>query len=236
METDLNFHAILITGGAKRPRQETALKLARKTAGVGEKGVLEPNVTILGLEEGSLGIELVRELKEKLSLKGVAAGHRVAVILEAQNLTPEAQNALLKTLEDPGPKTTLILTATHRHELLPTIVSRCYNHELKITSDEGQDEGSQNVITPLKTLLSLSPKARLEFTETNANIFTNRNSLVDLIDRWLTETRIDLLSPHTAKKKILAKTTAALIEVREQINHTNANPRLILENFLLDQD
>jgi DNA polymerase-3 subunit delta' len=49
---------------------------------------------------------------------------RVAVITAAQRLNPDAQNALLKTLEEPGPRTCLVLCADDDAPLLPTVVSR----------------------------------------------------------------------------------------------------------------
>jgi hypothetical protein len=77
-------------------------------------------------EKGSIGIEAVRQLEGFLSLKVPREQNinRVVIIEDAQNLTLEAQNALLKTLEEPADKTLLILTASHAQALLPTITSR----------------------------------------------------------------------------------------------------------------
>ena len=64
-------------------------------------------------------------LQEFLSLRTYAGGARVAIIARADRLTEEAANSLLKTVEEPPPRTHLLLTA-HSPERLPaTIVSRC---------------------------------------------------------------------------------------------------------------
>jgi DNA polymerase III, delta subunit len=74
----------------------------------------------------AIGVETVRELERFLSLKvpGKKAIDRAVIIEDAHRLTLEAQNALLKTLEEPPAGTVLILTATHGQALLPTVHSR----------------------------------------------------------------------------------------------------------------
>jgi DNA polymerase-3 subunit delta' len=52
-------------------------------------------------------------------------GKKIVIIDDAHKLTPEAQNCLLKTLEEPPPDSVLILITSDRHALFPTIVSRC---------------------------------------------------------------------------------------------------------------
>lgn len=78
-------------------------------------------------KNNAIGIEQVRELSEFLKLK-VPSGkaiNRVCVVLSAQKMTHEAQNALLKNLEEPNDKTLIILCTSNLTSLLPTITSRC---------------------------------------------------------------------------------------------------------------
>lgn len=70
-------------------------------------------------------VEQVRALQERLSLRALEAPHKVAVILEAQAMNPQAQNAFLKTLEEPPSRTVLVLVASAPDKLMPTIRSRC---------------------------------------------------------------------------------------------------------------
>jgi len=67
----------------------------------------------------------VRALVTDLALLPVEGGQRVAIIRDADRMGDDAQGALLKTLEEPPPGTTLILCADDEERLLPTIRSRC---------------------------------------------------------------------------------------------------------------
>ena len=73
-----------------------------------------------------LPIELVRDLIEHLSLKPARGGRKVAILDDADDLTPEAANAFLKTLEEPPPGSLLILIGGPSPERqFSTILSRC---------------------------------------------------------------------------------------------------------------
>lgn len=76
-------------------------------------------------DSNTIKVEQIRELQNSLSLAPYEAKYRVAFLLNFQEATPNAQNALLKTLEEAPPKVILILTADSVENLLPTIVSRC---------------------------------------------------------------------------------------------------------------
>lgn len=69
-------------------------------------------------------IAQVQELATELSLTAMEGRFRVALITSAQRLNLDAQNALLKTLEEPGPATVLVLCADDAAPLLPTVLSR----------------------------------------------------------------------------------------------------------------
>jgi len=69
-------------------------------------------------------IAQVQQLSSDLALTAMEGRFRVAVIISAQRLNLDAQNALLKTLEEPGPATCLVLCADDAAPLLPTVLSR----------------------------------------------------------------------------------------------------------------
>lgn len=77
-------------------------------------------------------IDQVRELGEELSLSPRESCFKVRILSEFDSATREAQNALLKTLEEPPAHAILILTASDRQALAPTIVSRCQVLNLKL--------------------------------------------------------------------------------------------------------
>ena len=109
------MQTFLITGGTKEERMEKALKIAG--------AVQKEDLTILE-SETTLGIGEVRTLKHQLFLKPYASKNKVAIIPEAEKLTLAAQNAFLKTLEEPPRDTILILATASKDLLLPTILSR----------------------------------------------------------------------------------------------------------------
>ena len=74
----------------------------------------------------SIKIDQVREIRKIIGDPPREAGRRVVVMAESQNLTIEAANALLKSLEEPCPGTVFVLTVPQRERLLPTLVSRSW--------------------------------------------------------------------------------------------------------------
>src|SRR5438128_4592866 len=70
-------------------------------------------------------LDQMRDLKKQVHLKPTEALLKVAVIVSADRLNAQAANAFLKTLEEPPPKSILILLSTEPQRLLETILSRC---------------------------------------------------------------------------------------------------------------
>ncbi len=84
-----------------------------------------PDVQLIAPDGLHLKIDQVRALQHDLALRPVEGRYRVAIFDQFETATPEAQNALLKTLEEPPDYAVLILLAADPELLLPTIVSRC---------------------------------------------------------------------------------------------------------------
>jgi len=70
-------------------------------------------------------IDDIRELKEYIGFTPAGADYRIFIIDEVHMLTPEAFNALLKTLEEPPKHVIFILATTEAHKLPATVISRC---------------------------------------------------------------------------------------------------------------
>ena len=86
------------------------------------------DVSMICPEEGqsqSIKIDTIREIIYQASLKPYEARKRVFIINDAGQMTAEAQNALLKLLEEPPQNHILILTASNIAGLFPTVLSRC---------------------------------------------------------------------------------------------------------------
>jgi len=83
-----------------------------------------------------ISIDQVREMISFLSKHSFLGGYKVAIINNADLLNTSASNALLKTLEEPGKKTIIILITVDEKKLLPTILSRCQLINFATVSEE----------------------------------------------------------------------------------------------------
>lgn len=110
--------------------------------------------------DSKLGIEQARKIKEHFSLKPHSAKGRVVVLEDASTLTLEAQNALLKTLEEPPENAILILGAQTDAKLLPTILSRC--QIIRVKGEGGRVNSHEEDI---EKLLQSTIAERFEYVE-----------------------------------------------------------------------
>ena len=153
LETGRLSHAYLFAGPPRVGKTTLALDLARAVNCVAVDDQIpcqnciqcrritsghHADVRIIGLrrqEEGSrrreLGIAEVRSVTNQSHLKPYEGAYRVFIFEDAETMSEEAANALLKTLEEPPPQTLLILLTSQEDRLLPTIKSRCSRIELK---------------------------------------------------------------------------------------------------------
>ncbi|MCU0794376.1 MAG: hypothetical protein MUF31_00370 [Akkermansiaceae bacterium] len=138
-------HAFLISGARGAGKEELAARVIRLLEGPKESGGMdlfgEPVVeTVTPLDEltgewvrvlrpqsksRKITVEAIRELEK--SLHRVAGGKtwKVGVIVDADRLVTAAENAFLKTLEEPPPQTLLLLLTENPGAMLPTVLSRC---------------------------------------------------------------------------------------------------------------
>ena len=86
---------------------------------------LHPDVHVVGEEEKSISVDTIRALRDQLALRPFEADRHIALIPRADRMTAQAQNALLKTLEEPAGGNVFFLLTDQPGAMLPTIVSRC---------------------------------------------------------------------------------------------------------------
>src|SRR5262245_16504485 len=76
-------------------------------------------------DNGNIKIEQVRDVVDRAGYRPFEGRRRVVIIDEADALMPQAQNALLKTLEEPPSSSVFLLITSRPDALLPTVLSRC---------------------------------------------------------------------------------------------------------------
>ncbi|KNY27163.1 hypothetical protein Bccel_2431 [Pseudobacteroides cellulosolvens ATCC 35603 = DSM 2933] len=112
-----------------------------------------PDFKIIDAGEGSIGVDDIRNIQSDVIIKPLYSARKVYLIFEADKMTVQAQNCLLKTLEEPPPYAVIILTASNYEALMETIRSRVLrlsfnkysNGELKAIIDRTMDKPVNNI-------------------------------------------------------------------------------------------
>ena len=105
------------------PFRHMACRECRPCRKIGNR--MHPDIIHLFPEKDVIKISRIRELCSTLTVRANEAFMRVVLFHDAEAMNTEAQNALLKTLEEPPRDTLFILMADNAASLLPTVVSRC---------------------------------------------------------------------------------------------------------------
>jgi DNA polymerase-3 subunit delta' len=168
-------HAYLLAGPPHVGKMTLAVNLAQAlNCEAGERPCLQcascqkiaaghhSDVQIIGITNGKdsaeaklIGIDQIKQMQHSASLPPFEGKHKVFIIDNAELLSTEAANCLLKTLEEPADKVSFILLTLNDKLLLPTVISRCQRFELTPLSIE-------KVAAALTENLSVEPeRARL---------------------------------------------------------------------------
>lgn len=100
----------------------------------------------------------LRWFQARFSLTSMSAGWKIGIILDADSMMPQSQNAFLKTLEEPPKKTFFILVSGKPHSLSPTILSRCQLLPVLTNKCIYSFEDSGQLFALLQNLTSAEPK------------------------------------------------------------------------------
>lgn len=118
---------LLLEGRTGSGKQQTALYVIASVLGIPVESLTSyPYAFIIEPENNTISIEAIRQAQKQLvrAVPGNAPWRRAVLIHNADCMTTEAQNALLKSLEEPPEDTLFVLTAQQRNSLLPTVRSR----------------------------------------------------------------------------------------------------------------
>jgi len=134
-------HAYLISGPAGSGKREVAAQLASTVNGTNADDVFTSKAREIFVAEPEsksrrILIEQIRELEHGLQMRAAEGRRKVAIIVEADRLQPQAANAFLKTLEEPPANSLLLLLSALPEALPDTIVSRCISIPLSANGEE----------------------------------------------------------------------------------------------------
>ncbi len=224
---DFIKNSILIYGGSKKSREEyikNLVNLKGKERGLEKDLENTPDLLIVKLEEkNSIGIDEVRNAIKFLNEKPFESDIKYLVVLDAEKLTLEAQNNLLKTLEEPPIYGRIILSSKTESSLLETVISRCIRYEIKDKErEEDEKEEIGEVSYSYIKLKDMSIGERLDFVEELAK--EDREVVVEVLENWIRKERKDMNTKNLRK----------IIEIKEDIENTNVNLRFSLEVLVIN--
>lgn len=150
-----------------------------------------PNLEIVKPTGQSIKIKQIRQIISDAAKKPFESGHKIIIIENAEKMTTDAQDAFLKTLEEPPENTVFLLLAENLNILLPTIVSRCQIYQFKPVDMEEMkdfievryDYASMDVEAAVRLSNGLVGKA-LEFLKDKEG-FRVRNEYINILEKAL---------------------------------------------------
>ena len=219
-----------------------------------------PDLLIIDEENGSIKNEQIKKIVNDVFEKPILSLKKVYIINNSENMTREAQNSLLKTLEEPPEHTIIILIVNNENLLLNTIKSRCLKMNFNSLTDselmryfKEQDidfdeqflhtfEGSiekalvimQNVdlyTTVTSLFKDIDKKNELEVLQVKDLIFNDKENIFTILNL------IDVIFYNKSKEDInninKYKKCIDIIETTKQRLKRNSNYDMTLDNFLL---
>lgn len=251
------FARALVCSG-EEPRPCEACSACRRSAnreevtldGTGKSGPLyrhlgdHPDLLWMerGPEDTRVRIAQVRALQHALHLRSHEGGRRAAVVADAEWLNQEAQNALLRLLEEPPERTTLLLVAASASGLLTTVRSRC--QRVSFPPPPRPELASDATPAPVREIaerLEAIGRADLpalldwaeEFRGARAPAAAAVGTLLDTACSWLNERVHRRVGEGDDRVAAELDAFGTLRDCRRSLVQHNANPQMVAERALL---
>jgi len=194
-----------------------------------------------GREDTRVRIAQIRAVQNALHLRAVEGGRRAVVIADAEWLNLEAQNALLRTLEEPPPGTSFVLVTASPSGLAPTVRSRCQRVAFAVERPPAPDSAeAPEAARELAARLAALPRQTIpelldwaeEFRGARAVAAAGVSELLGVGSAWLHAgvCRDAAAGPALGPRLEAWRTLQAL---RKALVQRNANPQLVAERALL---
>ncbi len=195
-----------------------------------------------GADDTRVRIGQVRALQRALHLRPNEGGWRGAVIADAEWLNQEAQNALLRLLEEPPPQTALVLVAASSAGLLPTLRSRCQRVAFPVgRTPPLRGPQAPEEVRELAERFDGLPEAALpdlldwaeQYRGARAVAADRVQLFLETASAWVRE-RVDAgVAEGRRNLRRELDAFAVLSDCRKSLAQRNANPQMVVERALL---
>lgn len=180
--------------------------------------ITSDNLDILVFEDEKIGIAQIKQLIKHLSTKPFGQTPKSVVILNGNNISPDAQNALLKTLEEPPGESIILIGIDAENKLLPTVLSRC--QVIDLPPSLASHLKGVNVNIDIEKLFDATIEEKFEIIEKSSD---REKLLSDFIESY----RQKALSGNAASEFLEELLQAQIWK------ESNVNIRTILEYLML---
>jgi acylphosphatase len=185
-------------------------------------------------QSDSIGIDEVKKLQKDMIFHPLELSYQAGIIFHSANLTMEAQNSLLKSLEEQPDTTLYILMVGNEKDLLETIVSRCTKHYVKVSAK------SQVLRTKEEETEQEPEILKLDLVDQFDSIATivegEDNEMFQLLENlhryYKKQLENAIISGNNNEAKIVIKSINS-VNVAQTRLRANANKKLTLENLML---
>lgn len=241
IETNNLKRVLLFTGGAGTGKTTNARIFANEIEPV-RANIIEMNAA------DHTGVDDMRLIIDQCKSKPLQGNYKIFIIDECHQLTPQAQNSLLKILEEPPSYCIFILCTTDPQKILGTILSRAYRYDFQLISAQGivdrlnfilnsekADPEGYDVQTwdqPALYYLARNSKGHLRdaITLLDKTLSYTSNVNTDAVIQVLGVTSYDIM--FELLFRLRSKDIEALTSSLEQLKATGKNLKLFVKDFL----
>jgi DNA polymerase III delta prime subunit len=177
------------------------------------------NILEVRSEEGKdIGIDKAKEVTRFTNRPPMSGDQKLAIIHDAHKLTTDAQNALLKTLEEHPEYVDIVLVARSELGIAETVLSRCKRIILPTEGTLKQKRSKETLSELLNTEIGTRASMALKLSK------KEKPEIIDILNHWVWEAQ-------TMEKYVIAE---SIIQILNDIENTNVNTRLALENLMFN--
>lgn len=185
------------------------------------------DLTIISPEKKNITISQIRALKSQIFQKPFILKYRLVIIKSFDSATQEAQNALLKILEEPPPHAIIVLEAQNKHLILPTILSRVVTKQPLSSSDATSNRRTEDESSFLKEEKDVVNLLEKVSEVENPQEWLDKQILL-LHKALIKNIRAKTHDPSSAKIRYLIENCA----LAKKMCQANVNPIFVLTNLV----